>query len=212
MKCALALVFSVLLLLPAVIAQQSPINDLKNPVDGQVSTAPSSIPASADAPLAPHADGIYLLSKGPDGSVRLKKLQSKIPEFKHDNGGRVFLKGMATYGFAKSHGQAVLEGSNAELATAETSPVFYAYNQTDGPLKLVKFNVKNHRREINIRAWSAYSSSTGEDPQSLLELRSEQIKPGIQKITPLKPLPAGEYAFQVGLWIPFFDFGIRAGQ
>ena len=39
MKCALTLVFSVLLLLPGVTAQQSPTNDAKNSGDAQASTS-----------------------------------------------------------------------------------------------------------------------------------------------------------------------------
>jgi len=37
---------------------------------------------TGDDLAAPHADGIYLLSKGPDGSVRLTKIQAKKPKLK----------------------------------------------------------------------------------------------------------------------------------
>jgi len=178
--------------------------------------ATSSISASPDDPAAPHADGVYLLSKGPDGSVRLTKLPSKEPKIER-HVGKAFLTGAATFGAGATHGQAVLEGPHAEIATAESSPVFYDYYLTrrgfpGARLTLAKFEMKKDQREINVMEFRASGAETGENAESVVALRSEQIGPGIVKLTPVKALPVGEYAVQADIGRLFFDFGIRAGQ
>jgi hypothetical protein len=175
-----------------------------------------SISASPDDPAAPHADGIYLLSKGPDGSVRLTKLQSKEPKI-NAHVGKAFLTGPQALWGGVIHGQAVLEGPNAEIATAESSPVFYDYYQTrrgfpGARLTLVEFKVKKDQREVNVFKFNAYEKKIDENAGSVVALTSEQIGPGIVKLTPLNALPVGEYAVQVDTGGLFFDFGIRAGQ
>ena len=178
--------------------------------------ATSSISASPDDPAAPHADGIYLLLKGPDGSVRLTKLPSKEPKIER-HVGKAFLTGAVTFGGGVTHGQAVLEGPNAEIATAESSPVFYDYYQTrrgfpGARLTLAEFEVKKDQREINVFEASSRGKEIGENAGAVVALRSEQIGPGVVKLTPLKALPVGEYAVLVDNGRLVFDFGIRAGQ
>jgi hypothetical protein len=255
MKCLSTLLLSALLLLPAVAGQQAPTNVSKDCGDAQLTVAPCSLSTGPDDPTGPHEQGIYVLSKGPDGSARLIKIESHRTELKV-NYGKVFLVSLVSYGVIKTHLQAVLEGPQAEIATPEDTPVFYAYHMV-GDLKLAKLTVKNGRREINVGESNAYSSHLGPDAKSVVEsdvkvyfcdphspshratsentdrlLRQyfpkksdlsrytqseldklEQLYPHIVKLTPLKPLPAGEYVFLLGKSTdPVFDFAVRPAR
>jgi hypothetical protein len=151
---------------------------------------------------------MYILSKGPDGSARLTKIQPHRAELKA-NYAKGFLLGLVSYGLIITHLQAVLEGSHAGLAIREDTPVFYAYGLVGG-LKLAKFTVKNERREINVASNNAYVSHIGVDAKSVVEWKVEEVNARIVKLTPLKALPAGEYVILVGKSTdPVFDFGVR---
>ena len=208
-------------------------------IDPQAATpAPAPAPAASSAvsannpddPLIPHSPGIYILAPGRSGVVHLTKLEHTVPKQEKTSG--TFLSGI-TYGVKKAHVKVVLDGTNASVETSDSNPIFYAYipedNTTFGgnsitikDFALVKFDVKSGQREVNTANLSMWSASIGTDEKSRQGFSSERVKPGIYKLTLLKPLPTGEYAFQqsgsqsaapgqqnTGA---YFDFGIMPNQ
>jgi len=144
----------------------------------------------------------------------------------------MFLSGF-TYGLKKGHMKVVLDGTTAAVETADSSPAFYVYIPDDSStfggnsisikdFALVKFDVRSGHREINTASVSIWGASVGTDEKARQGFSSERVKPGIYKLTLLKPLPAGEYAFQQS-GTPssapgqqntgaYFDFGIMPNQ
>ena len=172
---------------------------------------PSFISNNPNDPAAAHADGIYLFSKGTDGSSRLIQLQSKQPRIE-SNAGKAFASGFFTLGTVPVHGIAVLDGTNATIVSSDSRPVFYAYNQSADNLTLAKFTVKSHERLINVFSVTIVGANMGEDARSQYAFQKEEIRPGVVKLTSLDELPYGEYAVQVGDHTLFYDFGVYAGQ
>ncbi len=156
------------------------------------SVAPASAAApSADDPTAPHAPGIYMMAKGKDGVLHLTKLEHVLPKEGKTSG---VLAHAFTYGIAKAHFQAVIDGPKAAIEVADTNPTFYAYipedNTTFGgssitikDFALVKFDVKGDTRVVNTMTMGFASASTGTDAKARQGFTSEPVKPGIYKLT-----------------------------
>lgn len=129
-----------------------------------------------------------------------------------------FLSGM-TYGIAKAHVKASIDGGHATVQTTDEQPVFYAYIPEDNnsfggasisvrDLTLIRFDAKESNREVNTATISPWGSSTGTDAKAKQGFASDQVKSGVYKMTLDRPLPAGQYAFQHQNYGAFFDFGI----
>ncbi len=176
----------------------------------------AAAPPSPDDPASPHSPGVYILATGADGVVHLTKLDHITPKNTKTNG--AFLSGM-TYGLTKAHTKASVDGGRATVQTVDTAPTFYAYIPEDNnsfggasisvrDLTLVKFDPKENNREINTAAFSVWGSSTGTAEKDKQGFSSEQVKTGVYKMTLIRPLPPGQYAFQHQNYGAFFDFGI----
>ncbi len=191
-------------------------------------SAPAAAPAVAAAPAAPnpddpaaaHSPGVYMLATGKDGHQHLTMLDHITSKNTKSSG--AFLSGM-TYGITKAHVKASIDGAHASVQTPDTAPTFYAYipqdNQTFGgatittrDLSLIRFDPKDHTREINTATISPWGASTGNDEKAKQGFAAEQIKTGVYKMTLDKPLPPGQYAFQQANYGAFFDFGIIPAQ
>jgi hypothetical protein len=208
-------------------------------IDPQAATTASAIVPVAssgtsannpDDPLIPHSPGIYLFALGRDEAVHLAKLEHTVPKQEKTSG--TFLSGIS-YGIAKAHVKVVLDGAHAPVKTSEPNPAFYVYipedNSTFGgssisikDFALMKFDIKSGQREVSTASVSIWGASAGTDEKARQGFSSERVKPGIYKLTLLRPLPAGEYAFQqsgsqgsasgqqnTGA---YFDFGILSNQ
>jgi len=184
---------------------------------------------SSDDPTQVHTPGIYILAAGLDKTVRLTKLDHVVPKAGKTSGTAAMV---FTYGIKKAHFKVIIDGPKANVQTLDTSPVFYAYipedNATFGgssvsvkDFALVKFDVHGEQREINTETVGMWSGATaGFDEKSRQGFTSEMVKPGVYKLTLLKPLPAGEYAFQQSGSVgttqaqqntgSYFDFGVVA--
>jgi hypothetical protein len=193
---------------------------------------PSSTASAANNPDDPaqvHAPGIYILAAGLDKIVHLTKLDHIVPKESKSSG----MMAMAfTYGIKKAHISAVIDGPKATVQTPEINPTFYAYipedNSTFGgssisvkDFALVKFDVKGGQRQVNTASMGFGSVSTGVDEGARQGFSSQVVKPGIYKLILLKPLAAGEYAFQQSAAQTstltqntgsYFDFGVVANQ
>jgi hypothetical protein len=195
-------------------------------VDPTAASAPAAVAAAApaaanpDDPQAPHSPGIYMLATTKDGAIHLVKLDHITSKNMKTSG--AFLSGM-TYGIAKAHVKAAIDGPRANNETIDTNPVFYAYIPEDNnsfggnsltirDFSLIKFDAKSSTREVNTATISPWGSSTGTDEKAKQGFNTESLKTGVYKLTLLKPLPPGEYAFQHQNYGAFFDFGILSGQ
>lgn len=194
------------------------------------SASSAAVASNPDDPAQVHAPGIYILVAGLDKRVHLTKLDHIVPKQSKTSG---MLAHALTYGAVKAHVKAVIDGPKATVQTPETNPTFYAYipedNTTFGgssitvkDFSLVQFEVKGGQRQVSTTTIGFAGASAGVDETSRQGFTSELVKPGIYKLTLLKPLPAGEYAFQqsgsqssasgqqnTGA---YFDFGIISGQ
>lgn len=212
-------------------------------IDPQAATpvpTPAPPPASAassaasannpDDPLIQHSPGIYILAPGRGGAVHLTKLEHIVPKQEKTSG--MFLSGI-TYGLTKGHVKVILDGASASVETSDSNPAFYVYIPEDSStfggnsitikdFTLVKFDLKSGHREINTTSVSVWGASVGTDENSRQGFSSERVKPGIYKLTLLKPLPTGEYAFQQS-GAPssapgqqntgaYFDFGVNSAD
>ncbi len=188
--------------------------------------APPPAPAASSAasannpddPLIPHSPGIYILAAGLDKHFHLTKLDHIVPKQTKTSG---MLAHAFTYGAVKAHSKAIIDGPKATVQTPETNPIFYAYIPEDKTtfggssitikdFALVQFEVKGGQRQVSTSTIGFAGASAGVDETSRLGFTSEMVKPGIYKLTLLKPLPAGEYAFQQSgsQSGAYFDFGI----
>ncbi len=76
-------------------------------------------------------------------------------------------------------------------------------------LVLTKLDVKGDTRLWTYASRGLFggSSEIGSDEKDRQGFTSEQIKPGIYKLTPAADLPAGQYAFKYSAF--YLDFGIQ---
>ncbi len=193
-------------------------------------SAPLAAPASAvtaaasvadpDSPESPHSPGIYIQAPGKDGQLHLVKLDHITSKGTKSSG--MWLSG-ATYGIAKAHTKASIDGAAATVHTQDTNPLFYAYipedNTTFGgstltvkDFTLIKFEPKTETREVNTATISPWGYSTGTDQKAKQGFATDTVKPGIYKLSLIQPLPPGQYAFQAQNYGAFYDFGITASE
>ncbi len=201
--------------------------DPSAPVVAAAPAAPAPVPASTpaaapaasnnpDDPLSAHSPGIYMQATGKDGQLHLIKLDHITSKNMKTSG--AFLSGM-TYGIAKAHVKAAIDGATANNQTPDTNPTFFAYipedNNTFGgnsltirDFTLIRFDAKEKTREVNTATISPWGSSTGTDDKSKQGFITDQLKPTVYKLTLIQPLGPGQYAFQHQNYGAFFDFGI----
>ncbi len=174
-------------------------------------------PSNPDDPMTIHAPGIYILAKGNDGQLHMTLLERSTPK-EHKSGG-MWASSM-TYGIAKGHSKAVLDGAKASVETPDSKPVFYIYvpegsaagfggsiyNPKD--FAMVKLDVSKDTRSVNTASYSMWGSSSGTDEKARQGFSSDTVKAGIYRLTPVIDLPPGEYAFQQG-GATYYDFGIQ---
>lgn len=201
-------------------AAAAPATAAPSPAAAAPAPAPvaAAAPAAdtADDPNAPHSPGIYMQATAKDGVVHMIKLDHITSKTQKTSG--AFLSGM-TYGIAKAHVKAAIDGAKANNQTVDVNPIFYAYipedNNTFGgntltirDFSLIKFDPKSNSREVNTATISPWGSTTGTDQKATQGFGTETVKPGVYKLTLIKELPAGQYAFQHQNYGAFFDFGI----
>ena len=190
-------------------------------------SAPVVVPAAAvaaaavvdpDDPSSAHSPGIYIQAPGKDGGLHLIKLDHITSKGTKTSG--MWLSG-ATYGIAKAHTKASIDGSAATMHTQDTNPVFYAFipedNTTFGgsgitvkDFTLIRLDPKNETREVNTATISPWGFSTGTDQKAEQGFATDTVKPGVFKLTLIQALPPGQYAFQTQNYGAFYDFGITA--
>jgi len=180
--------------------------------------ANSATGGNSDDPIAPHSPGIYTLTRAADGQMHMVKLEGSKPRGAKSSG--MFLHAL-TQGITTSKLQQVIDGASATIELSQTRPIFYAYIPDSGgsfvggmsakDLVLTKLEVKGDTRLWTqaARGLIGGSSEVGSDEKDRQGFATEQIRPGIYKLTPAADLAAGQYAFKYAF--TYFDFGIQPG-
>lgn len=184
-------------------------------------TTPAAQAPAAEDDDSMRASDIYMIDGSETKVMRYITAQSRTAQRGLGFGG------VATY--------TVLRGSNAVMRTKNTTPSFLIaipdQAQPESYFTLANFEIrKNGSREVMVGASGFASYSTGIHKSRIVEMRAEKVadqtkapkKFTIYKLTPAKPMAAGEYAMVlytgelqslVGEWFgntgnSYFDFGI----
>jgi hypothetical protein len=82
----------------------------------------------------------------------------------------------------------------------------------------VKFEQKKETREVVVGTIGFASVSSGSESKEMIPFKSERVRPGVYRVSPVADLKPGEYAFisassagAVGA-ADIFDFAVRENQ
>lgn len=124
-----------------------------------------------------------------------------------------------TMGIASMSIKATIPGAQAKVRTANRQPVFYLFFDESVPrnlavgsasvwttgagsitsspaeLSLVRFMEKKSAREARVGSMNIGGAKQGVMDQDRIAFETEQLKPGVFKVTPSQPLQPGEYGF-----------------
>jgi hypothetical protein len=177
-------------------------------------------------PASPHDAGFWVVVGG-----QMKQIDATtFGETKMGTGAGMMLPG------GKSHSTAALRGAHAELQLSDPSPVFYLYFDKEGgavsfasmtnptptspnQFQLVRMEVKKDSRVMITSTMSSFGGmQQGPDKKDVMDFTATKIASGIYKVTPNRPLEAGEYVFapsgggMAGMMMggggTIYDFGI----
>jgi len=179
------------------------------PASGNAGSAPSlENPPNADPddPNSPHDSGIYIYAKTKDGP-KMTLLEPTVYSEGKTSG---VAESALTFGIAKIKLLAVVQGRNAGVTTGDPNMVFYFYFEEPGsPLTyasfegptspnefaLLKFDQKKDSRETVVMSANMFGASSGTDQKASMRFSFTKLRPGVYKVSPYAPLPAGEYCF-----------------
>ena len=179
--------------------------------------ASAAVPAemSIDSPdtNAPHYPGVYMF--GSEAKKMTRILASASDQAK--TGGII---GYAlTAGIASASIKAAIPGKSAKVRTANIRPTFYfffdetvpralqgngnsiwmsgsgAITSSPSELSLVRFNQKEAAREARVGSMNIAGAKTGVMDKDRIAFETEEIRPGVFKVTPSGNLVPGEYGF-----------------
>lgn len=192
-----------------------------NPAPASVASAPreAATPPDPNDPRSPHGSGIYWFAKqGPEKRmVRLEPSSYPGQKVSPRVGG--------------ANVKAVLPNQHAALRLTEPTPEFWFYidekstglSQTPSAatkpedFTLARMEAKSKERQLVIGHASAFGGMTnGVRPEDAVQVDIQKVSPGIYKVSPVKPLPPGEYCFlpsgAAGSFVTYggrlFDFGV----
>ena len=190
-----------------------------------VKEGPAKEPApDPNDPMSAHASGIYWK---PTQGAEKRMVRLEPSSYAGSKVGGIWASGM-TYGAHKAKAKAVLPGPHAALRISEPTPEFWFYFEAKSQglsqsateatkpeeFALSKMEASSKGRKVVVGQASVWGGATGTRPEDTISVNVQKVAPGIYKVTPGKPLPAGEYCF-VPPVAPLaggrlFDFGIDA--
>lgn len=175
-------------------------------------TAPEFSTDSPD-PAVPHYPGVYMIGTKENRMTRMMATSSNQAK----TGG---ILGYAfTMGIASMSVKATIPGASAKVQTGNVAPGFYLFfdesvpRNMQGPgasiwttgngsltsspeeLSLVRFSEKENAREARVGSINIAGAKQGVMDKDRIEFQSEQIRPGVFKVTPTTNLKPGEYGF-----------------
>lgn len=164
-------------------------------------------------PAVPHYPGVYMISAKDSRITRMMATSSNQAK----TGG---ILGYAfTMGIASMSVKATIPGGSAKIQTANVLPIFYLFfdesvpRNLQGPgssiwttgngaltsspeeLSLVRFSEKENAREARVGSINIAGAKQGVMDKDRIEFESQQIRPGVFKVTPTINLEPGEYGF-----------------
>jgi hypothetical protein len=169
---------------------------------------PASVHSSGPKVL-PTNPGMYVITSS--GS---KKVIGQVVTFART--GSLFVSAI-TIGIKARHGNVQFPGPHAQTVV-EGVPSFYFVPVKDeadagvdaGDLVLIKFEEKPQRRQFEVNAAGNWRASSGISITHQLELVRSEEDFGVYKVTPVHPLPKGEYCLYLkrnqGLSAYVYDF------
>jgi hypothetical protein len=205
--------------------------------------APQALSTDAADPMLPHYPGVYVLNARAD-DARMTRLNPTASNQVRSSGliGYAFTMGIAPLDFVAS-----VPSPQARARVQAARPAFYFYfdeavprglavgaqsiwstgvgGLTTSPteLSLVRFKVKPTLREARVATANIGGVSSGVMQKDQIAFQTDQVAPGIFKVTPLADLAAGEYGFiqsqggggggglgaASGITARVFDFGVE---
>jgi hypothetical protein len=220
-------------------AAAAPAPAVSAPMAPPSPTAPAApamtMAPNPDDPAGQHDLGIYLFSDIAGPGTKLTRLAGST--YTRANSGNKLTTDL-TVGLTKMKAKATLAGSHADARTNDPHPVFYMYfdetatapnadattfsaNTNPNNFTVVKFDVKDGRREAVIGERAAGHSSVATEHNETSEFTFTKIRPGLYRVELVQALVPGEFAFvpvsylatptNTGLRVPdsgtVFDFG-----
>ena len=187
------------------------------------------MPGDPNDPMSKHSYGIYLMEE----TEGQRKMTQLVPNVSAQNRTGGMFTSSLTYGIGKVKIKSNLPGRSAALQIKATQPVFYFYlDTTSGGLNtssgvpstpnefaMIRFNQRSDNREVTIGKANAFGAKGGLSDEYVVQFNAQDLGNGIFKITPVAPLPKGEYAFYLinsgnsnasaAVGAKFFDFGVN---
>ncbi|MBC7505850.1 MAG: hypothetical protein H7267_09040 [Sandarakinorhabdus sp.] len=161
----------------------------------------------------PHYPGVYMY--GAESQTMTRILASASDQAK--TGGII---GYAlTAGIASASIKAAIPGKSAKVRTRRTRPAFYFFfdesvpralqgngasiwmsgagsiTSSPGELSLVRFDEKAAAREARVGSMNIAGAKTGVMDKDRIAFETEEVRPGVFKVTPSTDLAPGEYGF-----------------
>lgn len=164
-------------------------------------------------PNVPHYPGVYMFGAQDQRMYRMIATASNQAK----TGG--ILGYALTGGIASASIKATIPGQNAKVKSGIRQPTFYMFfdesvpramavgsasvwtgsngSVTSSPaeLSLVRFAEKKGAREARVGSLNIAGSKQGVMDKDRISFETEQVKPGVFKVTPSQPLLPGEYGF-----------------
>jgi hypothetical protein len=134
----------------------------------------------------PIDDGVYY--RDGDEVVTVKQAELKTETSK----GRTLLKIFAPVPMAGKQTIEV-EGKSSEFVVTDSRPIFYMRLETTNRLGIMRLKDKKDARLAQVIEVVPQSKEVFEE-QEEVEVFRQQFAPGVYKIWPVEPIPAGEYA------------------
>jgi len=175
--------------------------------------AVAELSSDSPDPNVPHYPGVYMFGAQDQRMVRMIATASNQAK----TGGTFGY--LLTGGIASASIKATIPGQNAKVKSGIRQPVFYMFfdesvpramavgsasvwtsgagSVTSSPaeLSLVRFNEKKGVREARVGSINIAGSKQGVMDKDRIVFETEQVKPGVFKVTPSQPLLPGEYGF-----------------
>jgi hypothetical protein len=184
---------------------------------------PGSPAAAAPAPAAPAAATQVAATPPPAGAPAGGALRDRDAIYQLIAGKYVELFPTSAnletnMAFFTSKSEVVLEGRKAKYRTADKQPVFLStYGPTDAPLVRLKPGDSNDDRNLKISSGAFMpfggTQKMGVRNEDKIATNIERDARGFYKVTPVSPLPPGEYGFILATGFgagsgKVYDFGV----
>jgi hypothetical protein len=186
-------------------------------------------------PMVPHPTGVYLVMTG-GAAERMQRLDPTVSTQAKTGG----IMGYAlTGGIASMSVKASIQNDAARFSASTKTPTFYFFfdeasgqnNQASSfaagtaatvtapsEFTLVQLAPKKGRREARVGSFNVGGAKSGVMDKDRLSFDYEMVRPGVYKVTPRRPLEAGQHGFIYSLTggggagaltARIFDFGVN---